>query len=383
MMKVRYDRITRAQALMAREGLHGLMIMNYDDYRYFFGEARAQPRAIIPVAGPPILIAFWTEEPELREALSGEPVRIFKQVGEQISDVNKAFRELLTQPPPPGFQMPEDGRPRVGMQMWFHTPAFLVDLFRQVNPRLALVSSDPVMDELRMVKEPEEVELLQQAQSIAARGMDRAREVIRPGATSHEVATEVLYTMMKAGASGTSTPLYVNSGIRTCWAHGTTCQNPIQAGDLVFVDLTPQYAGYCANLSRTFVVGEPAAWQQHLRDTYLEMKAATVAMLQPGARVADLDARGKEICAARGLAENHVEGISHGIGLRFEETPASTIIKQHRQVVLREGMTVTAGHTPLALPGQGGVRYEDIYRVTPRGGELLHSYPVEEWILPA
>ena len=69
------------------------------------------------------------------------------------------------------------------MQLWFHTPAFLVDLFRKVNPQVELVSSDPVMDELRMVKEPDELELMKRAQAIAAIGMDRVRELLKPGAT--------------------------------------------------------------------------------------------------------------------------------------------------------------------------------------------------------
>ncbi|HOQ59041.1 MAG TPA: M24 family metallopeptidase, partial [Vicinamibacterales bacterium] len=99
--------------------------------------------------------------------------------------------------------------------------------------------------------------------------------------------------------------------------------------------------------------------------------------LRPGTKVADIDERGLEVCASHGLGEAHVDGISHGIGLRFEETPASTIVKPHRNVALLEGMTVTVGHTILALPGLGGVRHEDIYEVTPNGGRILMPYPVD------
>ena len=55
--------------------------------------------------------------------------------------VRETFRELYGGPPP-GIKLPASGRPRVGMQLWFHTPAFLVDLFRKVNPQVELVSSD-------------------------------------------------------------------------------------------------------------------------------------------------------------------------------------------------------------------------------------------------
>lgn len=269
------------------------------------------------------------------------------------------------------------GRPRIGMQMWFHTPAFLVDLFRKVNPQVELVSSDPVMDELRMVKEPEEIEQMQQAQAIAAQGMVRAKELLRPGITGHEIASEVVYTMMKAGAEGTSTPIYINMGIRSCWIHGKVDKNPAKKGDLVVIDLTPQLEGYCSNLARTYVLGEPNDMQKRLFDSYLMLHEAIRQNLKPGITVSEIDARGKEICMSRGLGDYYLNGICHGIGLRFEETPASTIISAHRNVKLRENMTVTVGHTILAVPEVGGVRFEDVYQVTANGGKALHPFSME------
>lgn len=382
-MKINYDRIHRAQDLMAQQGMIGLMIMTHDDYRYFFGELRAQPRAIIPVIGPPILIAFAAEEPELRQALGDAPVQIFQDVGGQMTAVRGAFQALVELEMPPGFTKPPSGRPRVGMQLWFSTPAFLVELFRKLNRNIDLVSSDPVMDELRMVKDADELALMRQAQSIAAQGMDRARALIRPGVSGHEIATEALYTMMKAGAEGTSTPIHVNTGVRTCWIHGKADQRPIESGDLVVVDLTPQREGYCANLARTFVVGAPTEQQSRLYQTYLAMRNASQAMLKPGVTPLALDAEGKKICQAAGLGEYHVDGISHGIGLRFEETPASTIIKAHRRVAVKEGMIMTIGHTTLAIPGMGGVRVEDVYRAGRDGAEILVPYPTDSWIIHA
>lgn len=246
---------------------------------------------------------------------------------------------------------------------------------------MELVSSDPVMDELRMVKDPEEVALMRRAQAIAAEGMDRAREMLRPGVSGHEIDTEAVYTMMKAGAEGMSTPIYVNSGVRSCWVHGTVTRDLIKPGDLVVIDLTPQFGGYCANLARTFCIGRPNETQLKLLATYREMQEAVRVILRPGVTVAELDMAGREICARAGLGEHRLNGISHGIGLRFEETPATTILPQHRAVVLREGMTMTIGHTILAIPGVGGARFEDVFRVAPDGGEALHPYPID-WEIP-
>jgi Xaa-Pro aminopeptidase len=376
-MDVRYERIARVQAGMREYGLIAIVVLNHDDYRYLFGEDRAQPRALIPFQGPPELIAFTGEEPELRAALADGKVRVFGSVGGQINDVVGRIRELVPDAAAAGIPAGTDGRPRVGIQMWFHTPAFLVDLFRQVNPEVQVVSSDPVMDPLRMVKDPEEIGLMTKAQRIAGIGMDRARELLKPGATAQEIATEATYAMMRAGAEGTSTPIYVNFGIETCMLHGRLSPALLEHGQLVLVDLTPQVDGYCANLARTFVLGEPDARQAELLATYREIVAGVRAAMRPGVTTAQLDAKAKEACARHGLAEHQVYGIGHGIGLRFEEPPASTIIPPHRNLPLLEGMTVTIGHPILAIPGFGGVRFEDVYRLTAAGPEILSDYPID------
>jgi Xaa-Pro aminopeptidase len=205
--------------------------------------------------------------------------------------------------------------------------------------------------------------------------------MLHPGVTSQEIATEVLYVMMKAGAERTSTPIYVNFGPYTCMIHGILSPEPLKEGELVVINLNPQVEGYCANLSRSFVLGEPDKMQRRLMKAYSEMVAGTRAIMKPGVSIKELDARGHEICAAHGFGDHHLDGISHGIGLRFEETPASTIIRQHRNVKIREAMTLTIGHTILAVPGIGGVRNEDVYLVTSDGAEILVDYDVD-WIVP-
>jgi Xaa-Pro aminopeptidase len=374
---VRYERIDRVQAGIREQGLIAIVVLNHDDYRYLFGEDRAQPRALIPFQGPPELIAFTGEEPELKAALADGRVRVFGSVGGQINDVVGRIRELVAEAAAAGIPAGPDGRPRVGIQMWFHTPAFLVDLFRQVNPEVQIVSSDPVMDPLRRVKDAEEIGLMTEAQRIAGRGMDRARELLRPGVTAHKIATEATYAMMRAGAEGTSTPIYVNFGIETCMLHGRLSPAPLQRGQLALVDLTPQVDGYCANLTRTFVLGGPDDRQAELLAAYREIVVDVRAAMRPGVTTAQLDTTAKAACARHGLAEHQVYGIGHGIGLRFEEPPASTIIPPHRNLPLLDGMTVTIGHPVLAIPGFGGVRFEDVYRLTDSGPEILFDYPID------
>src|SRR5450759_2092721 len=107
------------------------------------------------------------------------------------------------------------------------------------------------------------------------------------------------------------------------------------------------------------------------------MIGAVRAAMRPGVTTSALDDKAKAVYEAHGLAQYHVYGIGHGIGLRFEEPPAPTIIPPHRNMPLAEGMTVTIGHPVLAIPGFGGARFEDVYRVAAAGPELLYDYPID------
>ena len=187
--------------------------------------------------------------------------------------------------------------------------------------------------------------------------------------------------MWRAGAEGTSTPIYVNFGVETCMLHGRISPAPLERGQLALVDLTPQVDGYCANLSRTFVLGQPDARQAELLAAYREIVAAVRAEMRPGVTMAQLDERAKAAAARHGLAEYQVYGIGHGIGLRFEEPPAPTIIPPHKALPLATGMTVTIGHPVLAIPGFGGARFEDVYRLTAGGPEPLFEYPIDPVVL--
>ncbi len=380
-MTIRLDRISKAQELMKKNKFIALMIMNHDDYQYFFGESWVQPRAIIPAIGDPVVICFKSEERSIRERLGiDSSVQLWTHVGEQMFDVKKSFQKIASNSEIQDIIQSNNGKLKVGMQLFFNTPAFLVDLFKKINKNVDLVSSDPIMDELRSVKEDEEIEFLTKAQKIACKGMDRVYELLKPGITGHEIVTEALYVMMKEGADGTSTPIHVNIGEQSCWIHGKTTSKKIKKGDMVVVDLTPQFHGYCANLARTFVIGQASNDQKKIIETYLEMKEETRKLLIPGNTTKILDEKGGEVCKKYDLDKYHINGISHGIGLRFEEIPATTIVPAQRTFKLKENMTMTIGHTILANPDVGGARFEDIYRITPDGGQILCNYPLDKWV---
>jgi Xaa-Pro aminopeptidase len=361
------QRLQRAQERMRQRDIDAYLILTHDDYIYFFGEDRYQPRAIIPAKGPPTVITFRGEEDEIRETSGMDDVRIFSTVGQQIKDVVQVMRQL------------SGGRTSltIGVQMWFSTPAFLLNMFRRANPQVRVVDIAPVMDELRMAKDEGEIALMRSAGEVASIGMEAAVKALRPGITENEVAAEAEYAMRKAGGQRTATPIFVNSGVRSGWLHGTATDKRIEAGDLVVVDLVPRYQGYCANLCRTFVVGAPAEKQKELFNVYKKAQAAGIKALKPGARMKDIDVVAKAVFDEEGYGDQYVFGISHSIGLAFEETPAPTIHPGDTGIRIREGMTLTVGHSVLSVPGVGGVRLEDTFHLSSGGPIALTHFPRE------
>ncbi len=364
---VNTKRVQNAQDRMKQQGIDAYLILTHDDYIYFFGEDRYQPRAIIPAEGLPLIVTFAGEEDEVRDALGVEDVRIFASVGQQIKDVVQVMRGMVG----------DKDKLTVGVQMWFSTPAFLLNMFQRANPMVNVVDIAPVMDELRMVKDASEIELMQRAAEIAGIGMDMAAKTLRVGITENEVAAEVEYAMRKAGGHGVATPVFVNSGIRSGWLHGTASDKVIENGDLVVLDLVPRYRGYCANLCRTFVVGTPSAKQAEMFATYKSAQAAGIEALKPGTKMRDIDTVAKKVFTENGYGEFYVAGISHSIGLGFEETPAPTIHPGDSGIQIRDGMTVTVGHPVLSLPGTGGVRLEDTFHISQGTAKPLTVFPSE------
>ncbi|MCL5958957.1 MAG: Xaa-Pro peptidase family protein [Chloroflexi bacterium] len=362
-MPIRMDRVRRAQELMAQNNIDALMLLNHDEYIYFIGEDRSQPRAIVPREGEPAIIVFREELQEARQNIGAKDIRTFSGLAEQMKTVVTLLKEFGA----------ENGR--VGVEMGFGTPLFLVERFQRANPKVHIVDSEPVIGPLRMIKTAEEMALLGKAARIAEVGMKAAIDAIREGVTENEVAAEAEYAMRKAGGHGVAVPTFVNSGYRSGWLHGSSTDKRILPGELILLDVVPVHAGYCGNLARTVVLGEPEESQLNLFAIYQAAQQAALDAIKPGVKNIELDRAAERVVTQSGYGKHYVRGISHGIGLMFEETPAPTISPAHAQVELQAGMVITAGHSVLSVPGIGGVRLEDMVVVTEEGWEPLTEFP--------
>ena len=362
-MALPMDRIQAAQARMQEHGIDALLLLNAGEYRYFIGEERMQQRAIIPAHGEPVVFVFREEIEEASAALAPAIVRPYGGMGDMMRAINETVREL-------GLQAG-----RIGVEQSLATSLLSVQRFQQGNPGVQIVDSQPAVAPLRMIKSADELALMRRAGGIAIVGMEAALRALREGITENEIAAEAEYAMRRAGAEGVALRSLVNSGPRSARLHGGVTGRQLAHGELISIALSPKYEGYCASLTRTVLLGTPTPQQQGLFDVYLAMQNAVIDAARPGTRVSDLNRVALRIATAAGFARHFVPGFSHGIGLALMETPSTTDSPRDASLALQVGMTVTAGHSLLAVEAIGGVRLEDTGVIGEEGWQTLTPFP--------
>ncbi|HOT50817.1 MAG TPA: Xaa-Pro peptidase family protein [Candidatus Hydrogenedentes bacterium] len=236
----------------------------------------------------------------------------------------------------------------------------------------SLNSADSLVARLRMIKSPEEIDALRAASELKEAALAHVLEDLREGVTEAEVAARLEYEFKARGASGASFDTIVLFGARTSMPHGSPGETRLKHGDTVLIDLGCRYRGYCSDLTRTYACGTiPGAWFEAVYETVFDAQMAAVQAVRPGARCCDVDAVARDMIQFRGYGVHFGHGLGHGVGIEIHEGPR---LNAESEVVLEPGMVVTV-EPGVYLPGQGGVRIEDLVVVTEQGCEVLTRTP--------
>src|ERR1700716_1108821 len=234
-------------------------------------------------------------------------------------------------------------------------------------PEHSLVAATGLVEELRIVKAPEEIELLRAVAAIAGRAFDRIRPAIRPGLRERDVAFLLEQTFRELGADGPAFETIVAAAERGALPHGRASDRVLERGDMVVIDFGATAAGYHSDTTRTIVVGEPTTEQGRVIEAVRQAQLASMAMMKPGVAADAIDRRAPEVLAGEAHAFGH--GLGHGIGLQVHERPFLTPTDH---TALRAGMVIT-NEPGIYIPGWGGVRLEEMVLVTEAGPEVLTS----------
>jgi Xaa-Pro aminopeptidase len=233
------------------------------------------------------------------------------------------------------------------------------------------------IEELRMVKDPSELELLAAACRISSQALADVLPRIRPGLSERALASLLDYRMTELGADRPAFETIVASGPNGAIPHHAPTDRPLRRGDLVTMDFGALYGGYHADMTRTVAVGEPAGWQRDVYDLVAEAQRTGIDAVEVGAEAGAVDAAAREVIEAAGHAEHFQHGLGHGVGLEIHEAP---MLGYGRTGKLADRVPVTV-EPGVYLPGKGGVRIEDVLVVTAGGGARILTSTTRELLV--
>ena len=219
---------------------------------------------------------------------------------------------------------------------------------------------------MRAVKQPKELELLQQAAKLTDQVSGAILGELRAGLTEVEVATR-LNALINETGSGLAFGSLVQSGPNSALPHLAPSERRLVAGDLVLLDFGARHRGYNADTTRMAVVGEPDPEQRRVHQAVLDAHDRAIEVIRAGATCGEVDAAARESLQRAGYGERFIHRTGHGLGLDAHEEPN---LEPGSPVRLEVGNVVTV-EPGVYIPGWGGVRIEDDVVVEDGGARVL------------
>ena len=232
----------------------------------------------------------------------------------------------------------------------------LTESIKELGSPPGLAPTSFLVDQVRAVKEPEELVLLERAVYLADTAMDRVSERITPGMTERDVAWQMELTMRELGAEAISFDTIVAAGPNGARPHHRASDYAIQKGDVIVIDMGAKYEGYCSDITRTYVLGEPNEPFRKVYGIVLDAQETAEAAVQAGMTGGDTDGLARKVIAGAGYGETFGHSLGHGIGLAVHEFPR---VGPSSPGVIEDGMVFSV-EPGIYITGWGGVRIEDL-----------------------
>ena len=238
-----------------------------------------------------------------------------------------------------------------------------------LDPGFRFRTVSGLVEEGRIIKDADEISLIRAAVDLGCDLFDTALKAIRPGAPETEVAAEMEYQARKRGASAMSFDTIIAAGERSALPHGRASAHPIPPKGFVVCDFGVILAGYCSDMTRTVHVGPVSEKEKSFYHAVLEAQLAALKTVQPGVTAGEVDQAARKVLKKAGFGRYFTHSTGHGVGLEIHEAPK---VAADQEVELEPGMVITI-EPGAYVPGECGVRIEDMVLVTNTGCDVLTS----------
>jgi Xaa-Pro dipeptidase len=247
---------------------------------------------------------------------------------------------------------------------------YLSALLKAAKPQFE--NAEPILESLRARKEHDEIRLLQRAAAILSRSFVRIPDMLKTGMTELELCRKVSEEITRNGAESAQDVL-VQSGAMAADGHHQPSSKRIRRQESVVVDASCTFAGYYADITRTFIIGRDPTFE-NLYQKVLDAQLDAIAASQQGVSVGSVDRAARSRLKENGLDGYFVHRVGHGLGLEVHEAPY--LIPDGKEL-LEESMVFTI-EPGVYMQGKTGLRLEDDLVVTDQGRRVLtKSLPKE------
>ncbi len=230
-----------------------------------------------------------------------------------------------------------------------------------------------LVEALRERKDAGELALIEAANGIATRALERTVKEVRAGMSELEVAGVLEKALRDEGSEGFPFPSIVASGPRSALPHARSSSRRIEPGDFLLLDFGAEFNGYCADVTRTFVVGRAGSEQRDIYDIVRHANETAAHGVRAGMTGRDADAIARDYIEQRGFGDLFGHSLGHGLGLEVHEAPR---LAKSADGALAEGAVVTI-EPGIYRPGWGGVRIEDDVFLGSDGPRILTRFTRE------
>jgi len=289
-------------------------------------------------------------------------------VGIKIFDRNEEREQLLRES--------LRGVERLG----FNAPGILTKDFRELERLLhgvEMVDVGKAIESSRMIKDEGEIENLREACSIASRVAEQIPDFLREGMREYEAAAEISYRMQRIGATGPSFATIAAFGKNSAEPHHSPDDTALVRGETALLDFGAVYRRYCSDITRTFFAGEISPEQERMYEVVREALGLAVDEIRAGVTASEADAKARGHIDSSEFRGRLIHSMGHGLGLSVHE---GARLAPNTDLVLEKNMVFTV-EPGVYLPGKGGVRIEEVVRVTGDGCEVLTFAPTEMTVI--
>lgn len=350
-------RLARLREGLEAGGLDGALVLNLFNVRYYAGFTGSSGALVVGARDAVFATDFRYMTQAAQEVKPGFQIFQFKK---KLEDLARLIQDW--------------GLKKIAVEEGTLTFRDYQELQKHFAGAVELVPAEERIAGIRRVKDEDEIAVMRGAIARAEQGLKVALGHVRPGEMERAVAQELEFEMRRAGATRPSFDTIVASGPRGALPHARPTDKRIEKGDLVTIDFGAFYAGYCSDQTVTVAVGNIPEKLRRIYDVVKEAHDRAAEHVRPGVTTREIDAVARDFIKAQGYGDYFGHGTGHGIGLEIHEPP--WVSPASAEVTVTPGMVFTI-EPGVYVPEVGGVRLEDIVRVTETGVEVLTTVSKE------